>query len=85
LESKDLIYIRMNETIRKKTTLFLVPPFPFVKEDKDKDKKPKATDVIEFLLTQRAGSNATASTYTLKVEGFAEIPTYCELGVYLRT
>jgi hypothetical protein len=35
--------------IRKKTT-FLVPPFPFVKEDKDKDEKPKATNIIEFLL-----------------------------------
>jgi hypothetical protein len=51
----------IDETIRKKTT-FLVPPFPFVKEDNDKDKKPKATDVIEFLLKQRADSNATAST-----------------------
>jgi hypothetical protein len=61
----------MNETIRKKTT-FLVPPFPFVKEDKDKDEKPEATGVIEFLLKQRAGSNATASTYTLKIKGFAK-------------
>jgi hypothetical protein len=60
-ESKDLGYIGINETIRKKTT-FLVPPFPFGKEDKDKDEKPKATDVIEFLLKQRADSNATAST-----------------------
>jgi hypothetical protein len=60
-ESEDLGYIEINEIIRKKTT-FLVPPFPFVKEDKDKDKKPKATNVIEFLLKQRADSNATAST-----------------------
>jgi hypothetical protein len=69
LESEDLGYIGIKETIRKKTTL-LVPPFPFVKEDKDKDEKPKATDIIQFLLKQRADSNATASTYALKVKGF---------------
>jgi hypothetical protein len=60
-ESEDLGYIEINERIRKKTT-FLVPPFPVVKEDKDKDEKPKATGVIEFLLKQRADSNATRST-----------------------
>jgi hypothetical protein len=60
-ESEDLGYIGINKTIQKKTT-FLVLPFPFFEEDKDKDEKPKATDVIEFLLKQRAGSNATAST-----------------------
>jgi hypothetical protein len=60
-ESEDLGYIGINETIRKKTT-FLAPPFSVVKEDKDKDEKPKATDVIEFLLKQRADSNATAAT-----------------------
>jgi hypothetical protein len=60
-ESEDLGYIGINETIRKKTT-FLVPPFPSVKEDKGKDENPKATDVIEFLLKQRADRNATAST-----------------------
>jgi hypothetical protein len=52
-------YIGINKTIRKKTT-FLVPPFPFVKEDKDKDEKPKATDVIEFLLKREPTVN-TAS------------------------
>jgi hypothetical protein len=57
-ESEDLGYIGINETIRKKTT-FLVPPFPFVEEDKDKDEKPKATNVIEFLLKQRANSAVT--------------------------
>jgi hypothetical protein len=51
--------------IRKKTT-FLVPPFPFVKEDKDKDEKPKVTEVIEFLLKQRANSNATARSKVLR-------------------
>jgi hypothetical protein len=61
----------VHETICKKTTI-LVPPFPFVKEDKDEDEKPKATNVIELLLKQRAGSNGTASTYTLKVKGFAK-------------
>jgi hypothetical protein len=60
-ESEDLGNIGINETICKKTT-FLVPPFPFVKEDKDKDEQPKATDVIEILLKQRANSNAIAST-----------------------
>jgi hypothetical protein len=60
-ESEDLGNIGINEMIRKKTT-FLVPPFPFVKEDKDKDEKPKATNVIAFLLKERADSNATAST-----------------------
>ena len=64
-ESEDLGYIGINETIRKKTT-FLVPPFPVVKEDKDKDEKPKATDVIEFLLKQRADSNATARSKVLR-------------------
>jgi hypothetical protein len=59
-ESEDLGYIVINETIRKKTT-FLVPPFPSVKEDKDKDEKPKATDVIEFLLKRERTVN-TAST-----------------------
>jgi hypothetical protein len=41
----------MNETIPKKT-MFLVPPIPLVEETKDKDEKPNATDVIEFLLKQ---------------------------------
>jgi hypothetical protein len=59
-ESEDLGYIGISETIRKKTT-FLVPPFPFVKEDKDKDEKPKATDVIEFLWKREPKVN-TAST-----------------------
>ncbi len=52
-------YIGMNESIPKKT-LFLVPPLPLVEDAKDKDEKPKATDVIEFVLKQRAGSTATA-------------------------
>jgi hypothetical protein len=60
-ESEDLGYIGINETIRKKTTL-LFPPFSLDKEDKDKEEKPKAIDVIKFLLKQRADSNATAST-----------------------
>jgi hypothetical protein len=60
-ESEDMGYIGIDETICKKTT-FLVPPFPFVKEDKDKDEEPKAIGVIEFLLKQRADSNTTAST-----------------------
>jgi hypothetical protein len=51
LESEDLGYIGMNDTIPKKS-MFLVPPIPLVKETKDKDEKPNATDVIEFLLKQ---------------------------------
>jgi hypothetical protein len=70
-ETEDLGYIGINKTIRKKTT-FLGPPFSVVKEDKDKDEKLKSTNVIEFLLKQRADSNATASTSTLKVKGFAK-------------
>ncbi len=61
----------MNESIPKKT-LFLVPPLPLVEDAKDKDEKPKATDVIEFVLKQRAGSTATAPTYKLKVARFCE-------------
>jgi hypothetical protein len=64
-------YIGMNDTIQKKTA-FLVPPLPLVEEPKDKDEKPKATDIIEFILKQRAGSTATAPTYKLKVSRFCE-------------
>jgi hypothetical protein len=49
LESEDLGYFGMNNTIPKKTT-FLDRPLPLVEEAKDKDKKPKATDVIKFVL-----------------------------------
>ena len=59
LESEYLGYIGMNDTIPKKT-MFLIPPIPLVEETKDKDEKPNATDVIEFLLKQQAGSTATA-------------------------
>jgi hypothetical protein len=48
-ESEDLGHIGINETICEKTT-FLIPPFPFVKEDKNKDEKPKAAYIIELLL-----------------------------------
>jgi hypothetical protein len=61
----------MNDTIMKKT-MFLVPPIPLVEETKDKDEKPNATDVMEFLLKQRAGSTATAPTYKLKVFRFCK-------------
>jgi hypothetical protein len=43
-----------------------------VEETKDKDKKPNATDLIKFLLKQRAGSTATAPTYKLKVLTFCK-------------
>jgi hypothetical protein len=51
----------MNNTILKQA-LFLVGPLPLVEEAKDKDEKPKATNVIKFVLKQRAGSTATAPT-----------------------
>jgi hypothetical protein len=41
----------MNDTIQKKAT-FLIPPLPLVEEPKDKDEKPKATDLIKFILKQ---------------------------------
>jgi hypothetical protein len=67
----------MNETICKKTT-FLVLPLPLVEEAKQKDEKPKATDIIKFLLKQRAGSTATAPTYKLKGKRFCE-GTVCRM------
>jgi hypothetical protein len=53
-------------------TMFLVLPLPLVEVPKDKDEKPKATDVIKFVLKQQAGSTATAPTYKLKVTRFCE-------------
>jgi hypothetical protein len=70
-ESKDLGYIGMNDTIPKKA-MFLVPPLPLVEEPKDKDEKLKATDLIKFILKQRAGSTSSAPTYKLKVSSFCE-------------
>jgi hypothetical protein len=61
----------MNDMILKKTP-FLVPPLPLVEEAKEKDEKQKATNVIEFILEQRADSTATAPTYKLKVTRFCE-------------
>jgi hypothetical protein len=61
----------MNERIPKKAT-FLVPSLPLVEEPKDKEEKPKATDLIEFILKQRAGSTSSAPTYKLKVSRFCE-------------
>jgi hypothetical protein len=61
----------MNDTIPKKAT-FLVLPLPLVEEPKDKDKKPKATNLIEFILKQRAGSTSSAPTYKLKVSRFCK-------------
>jgi hypothetical protein len=57
-------YIEMNNMIPKKTT-FLVPPLPLVEEPKDKDEKPEATNIIKFVLKQRAGSTASYSTNLL--------------------
>jgi hypothetical protein len=65
-ESENLDYIGMNNTIQKKAT-FLFLPLPLVEEPKDKEEKPKATDLIEFILKQQAGSTSSAPTYKLKV------------------
>jgi hypothetical protein len=70
-ESEDLGYIGMNDTIAQNVTL-LFPPLPLVEEPKDKDEKPKATNVIKIILKQRAGSTSTAPTYKLKVTRFCE-------------
>jgi hypothetical protein len=61
----------MNDTIQKKAT-FLIPPLPMVEEPKDKDEKPKATGLIEFILKQRAGSTSSALTYKLKLSRFCK-------------
>jgi hypothetical protein len=61
----------MNDTIPKKAT-FLVPPLPLVEEPKDKDEKLKATDLIEFILKQRAGSTSSAPTYKLNISRFCK-------------
>jgi hypothetical protein len=58
----------MDETIPKKKD-FLVPSLPLVEEATD---KAKVTDVIEFLVKQRAGSTATGATYKMKVQRFNE-------------
>jgi hypothetical protein len=63
--------LELNITIPKKA-LFLVPPLPLVEEAKDKDEKPKATNVIKFVLKKRAGSATTAPTYKLKVTRFCQ-------------
>ena len=57
----------MNDTIPKKA-MFLILPLPLIEETKDKDKKPKATDIIKFLLKQRA----KAPTYKLRVTRFCK-------------
>jgi hypothetical protein len=51
---------------------FLVPPLPMVEEAKDKDGKLKTTNLIKFMLKQRAGSTATAPAYKLKAIRFCE-------------
>jgi hypothetical protein len=76
-ESEDLGYIGMNDTIQKKAT-FLISPLPLVEEPKDKDEKPKATGLIEFILKQeRAGSTTSAPTYKLKVSRFCKGTVSC--------
>jgi hypothetical protein len=79
-ESEDLGYIGINETVRKKARTFLVPPFPFVKEDKDKDEKPKATDVIEFFLKKRADSKYSINLNT-QGQRFCEFRTLEAKGI----
>jgi hypothetical protein len=61
----------MKDMIPKKTT-FLVPPLPLVEGGKDKDQKPKATNVIQYVLEKRAGSTTTAPTYKVEVTSFCK-------------
>ena len=58
----------MENPVPKKIA-FLVPPLPLIEEAEEDS---KSTDVIEFLLKQRAGSGATAPSYKLKVHRFQE-------------
>jgi hypothetical protein len=72
-KSKDLGYIGMKERIVPKKVSFLIPPLPLVEEATHKDnKKRKATNVINFILKQRAGSTPTGATYKVKVTRFAK-------------
>ena len=61
-------YEDMDNPVPKKIA-FLVPPLPLIEEAEEDS---KSTDVIEFLLKQRAGSGATAPSYKLKVHRFQE-------------
>lgn len=61
-------YEDMDNPVPKKIA-FLVPPLPLIEEAEEDS---KSTDVIEFLLKQRAGSAATAPSYKLKVHRFQE-------------
>ena len=65
-ESLNSEIFDMNDTIPKKRD-FLVPALPLIEEVAD---KAKATEVIEFLAKQRAGSTATGPTYKVKVKRF---------------
>ncbi len=62
-----------DDTIPKKA-IFVVPPLPLIKEPKEIPKK--NTDLIKFVLKQRAGSTATAPTYKLKVAKFLQRDCY---------
>jgi hypothetical protein len=61
----------MNDTIQNKAT-FLFSPLPLLEEPKDKDEKPEATNLIEFILKQGAGSTSSAPTHKLKFSRFCE-------------
>jgi hypothetical protein len=63
-ESQNLGYFGMDKTIPKKRD-FHIPALPLIEEITD---KAKATDVIEFLAKQHAGSTSTGPTYKVKVQ-----------------
>ena len=71
-ESEDLGFYEttsnMSETIPRKSS-YLHPPLSL---SEDVVEKPKTTDLIEFILKQRAGSTATAPSYKIKVARFCE-------------
>ena len=71
-ESESLGYYReeedMNDTIPRKA-MFLVAVLPLIEEIRE---KPKSTEIVQFLLKQRAGSTGTGHTYKLNVVRFCD-------------
>ena len=68
-ESEDLGFYdnsTMNNKIPRKAAI-LVAVFPLVDEIRE---KPKSTEVVQFVLKQRAGRNATSPSYKLNVVRF---------------
>jgi len=58
----------MSDTIPRKA-MFLVAVIPLIEEIRE---KPKSTEIVQFLLKQRAGSAVSGPTYKLNVVRFCE-------------